>query len=377
MQPLDGIRVVDFSTLLPGPLASLMLSRAGAEVIKIERPPHGDEMRHYQPLFGDTSSSFALLNEGKRSIAIDLKNDRDRQKLIELIVNADVVIEQFRPGVMQHLDLDYATLSQSHPKLIYVSITGFGQTGSNANEAGHDLNYMATSGLLDLACDDHGKPGIPPVLAADIAGGSYPAVMNILLALRQRDNAGKGCHIDVSMTDGLFPLGFWAWGQGMAAGQWPRRGGERLTGGSPRYQIYKTKDSRYLAVAPLEQRFWQQFCELIALPEELRDDSEVPRDAIQAVQKIILEKTSAEWKNIFTGHDVCCNVVLTLEEAVQSQQAQTRKLFAHQIKGKHGSMLATIPVPLNTEFQSDKSISRSIPALGEANEEFGFAPIGV
>ena len=375
MQPLDGIRVVDFTTLLPGPLATLMLVRAGAEVIKIERPLHGDEMRQYQPRFGNTSSSFALLNEGKRSIAIDLKDDESKQELVKLIATADIVIEQFRPGVMKRMGLDYATLSESHPQLIYVSITGYGQSGPNANEAGHDLNYMAASGLLDLVCDEQGKPGLPPVLAADIAGGSYPAAMNILLALRQRDNEGTGCHIDISMTDNLFPLCFWAWGQGLAVGDWPQRGDERLTGGSPRYQIYKTKDNRYLAAAPLEQRFWEIFCELIQLPNELRNDSDKPHDVIRTVQKIIVKKTGSEWEKVFSGHDVCCNIVLTMKEAVQSQHISAGKIFSRHIENEQGKSLAAVPVPVEVGFQLNNVCPQSYPSLGEANEEFGFERI--
>ncbi len=374
MAPLTGIRVIDFTTLLPGPLASLMLVRSGAEVIKIERPPMGDEIRHYQPRFGDTSVSFALLNEGKRSIAIDIKSEDSRSKLMKLIETADVLIEQFRPGVMQRLGLDYATLNQYCPRLIYVSITGYGQAGQNAGEAGHDLNYMAASGLLDLVSDDKGTPSLPPVLTADIAGGTYPAVMNILLALRQRDIDGNGCYIDVSMTDNLFPLGFWAWGQGMAANEWPRRGGERLTGGSPRYQIYRTKDERYLAAAPLEPRFWEQFCELIGLRKELWDDSTSPQKVIRAVQQCIATKTSAEWQKVFNGHDVCCNVVATMEEAVNSNHVRARGLFSHHLQNESNDRLAEIPVPLSTAFQPDEVTTRHYPILGEANVEFGFDP---
>jgi len=377
MQPLNGIRVVDFTTLLPGPLATLMLARAGAEVIKIERPSHGDEMRQYQPRFGNASSSFALLNEGKRSIAIDLKDDESKQMLIKLIATADIVIEQFRPGVMQRLGLAYATLSKSLPQLIYVSITGYGQSGQNANDAGHDLNYMAASGLLDLVCDERGKPGMPPVLAADIAGGSYPAVMNILLALRQRDDKGMGCQIEISMTDNLFPLGFWAWGRGMATGDWPRRGGERLTGGSPRYQIYKTKDNRYLAAAPLEQRFWLQFCELIELPDSMHEDSDAPHDVIQAVQKIIEQKTSSEWKNIFSSHDVCCNVVASMEEAVNSDHISAHGKFNRKIKHGSNETLNAIPLPTDLNFDMNGTVAPSCPPLGEANVEFGFEPVDV
>jgi alpha-methylacyl-CoA racemase len=193
MQPLAGIKVVDFSALLPGPLASLILAAAGAEVVKIERPG-GDELRGYEPRFGAAGAGFALLNRGKRSIAIDLKENDARARLLPLLRSADVLIEQFRPGVMERLGLGHAALAAVNPRLIYCSITGYGQSGPKAQAAAHDLNYLAETGLLHLAAGADGAPVVPPALIADIAGGSYPAVLNILLALRERDASGRGCH---------------------------------------------------------------------------------------------------------------------------------------------------------------------------------------
>ena len=254
--PLEGVFVIDFTTLAPGPLASLMLANAGAEVIKVERPGIGDEMRIYKDAFGDEGVTFALLNAGKRSITADLKKSEDLFKIKELIKKSDVVLEQFRPGVMAKLGLDYEVLAEENPGLIYCSITGFGQNGPKASIAAHDLNYVADTGMLAIGDCSSGKPAIPQLLAADLAAGSYPAVMNILLALQQRNHTGKGTYIDVSMTDCLFPLMFWGLGLGWGSGTWPQYGGQLLTGGSPRYQIYTTSDARYLAVAALEDRFW-------------------------------------------------------------------------------------------------------------------------
>ena len=219
-------------------------------MIKIERPGGGDELRGYEPRFGAASAGFALLNRGKRSIALDLKANGARERLMPLLRTADVLIEQFRPGVMDRLGLGYAALAAVNPRLIYCSITGYGQSGPKAQVAAHDLNYLAETGLLHLAAGADGAPVLPPALIADIAGGSYPAVLNILLALRARDATGRGCHLDIAMTDHLFPLMWWALGQGFAAGGWPRPGGELLTGGSPRFQIYPTADGRFLAAAP-------------------------------------------------------------------------------------------------------------------------------
>ena len=190
MRPLEGCLVVDFSTLLPGPLATLILAEAGAEVVKIERPG-GDEMRAWQPRWGSQSVYFALLNRGKKSVVLDLKNVEHREKLKPLVARADVLVEQFRPGVMARLGLDYASVAAINPRIIYCSITGYGQTGPKRDVAAHDVNYIAESGLLSLSMGPLSHPVVPPALIADIAGGSYPAVMNILLALRERERTGQ------------------------------------------------------------------------------------------------------------------------------------------------------------------------------------------
>ena len=186
MQPLSGVLVLDFTTLLPGPLATLMLAEAGAEVIKIERPG-GEDMRHYEPRFDGESAMFAQLNRGKKSLVLDLKRPTDRDKLMPLLKRADVLVEQFRPGVMARFGLGYDAVKAINGKLVYCSITGYGQTGPRAGEAGHDLNYIGSTGLLALNPGPMDRPVVPPALIADISGGTLPAVLNILLALRQRD----------------------------------------------------------------------------------------------------------------------------------------------------------------------------------------------
>src|SRR5688572_16851935 len=311
MQPLAGIRVLDFSTLLPGPLATLILAEAGAEVIKIERPGRGDEMRSYEPKVGTDSVNFALLNRGKRSIAIDLKSPAAKGKLKTLIECADVVVEQFRPGVMHRLGLGYEALREVNPRIVYCAITGYGQHGPRADVAAHDLNYVAESGMLSLTKGSDGSPVLPAALVADIAGGTYPAVVNILLALRERDRTGVGCKLDIAMADNLFTLMYWGIGNGVAAGEWPQPGGDLVTGGSPRYNIYRTKDDRFLAAAPLEQKFWENFCELIDLPPALRDDGSDPAATRDAVAERVRGRTSSELMALFKGRDVCCTIAVT------------------------------------------------------------------
>ena len=365
-QPLSGVCVLDFSTLLPGPLATLLLAEAGAEVIKIERPGAGDEMRSYQPKFGASSVNFALLNRGKRSVAIDLKAEDAKARLLPLIERADIVVEQFRPGVMDRLGLGYEALAEINPRIVYCAITGYGQSGPKAQVAAHDLNYVAASGLLGLAAGADGAPVVPPALIADIAGGAYPAMINILLALRECERTGRGRKLDIAMADHLFTFMYWAMGNGLAAGDWPEPGAELVTGGSPRYQIYRTADARYLAAAPLEQKFWDNFCDAIALEAQWRDDRVDPAGTRAAVAARIAGRSADAWREVLAGKDVCCAVVATVEEALGDAHFRSRGLFAREVTAG-GATLTALPVPVDAAFRADDR-AQPYPALGEHNE---------
>jgi len=366
MLPLSGVRVLDFSTLLPGPMATLLLAEAGAEVIKIERPDTGEELRRYRPPFGDASVPFAMLNRGKRSIAIDLKAPDALDRLRPLLESADVVVEQFRPGVMDRLGLGYEALRRINPRIVYCAITGFGQEGPKAQIAAHDLNYQAAAGLLSISAGSDGAPVVPSALIADIAGGAYPAVMNILLALLGRQTSGQGCKLDVSMTDGLFPFLYGAIGNAAATDDWPRPAGETLSGGSPRYQLYRTKDGRYLAVAPLEEKFWQNFCEAIDLPVAARDDRKDPAATIRTVREIVSQRTADDWMRCLEGKDVCANVVASLQEAMGDAQFRDRGLFARSVIGGDHDALPAVSVPVCAPLRDPRTELR-YPQLGEAN----------
>ena len=358
---------MDFSTLLPGPMCSLLLAQAGAEVIKIERPGHGDEMRSYAPKFGQSSVNFALLNQGKRSVAIDLKDPAGLSDAVALVRTADVLIEQFRPGVMDRLGLGYEAMRAGNPRLIYCSITGWGQEGPLACMAAHDLNYQAESGLLSLTAGVDGAPGLPNALIADIAGGAYPAMMNILLALRARDADGAGRLIDVSMADNLFAFMYWGLGNGFAAGQWPVPGGDLVTGGTPRYQIYRTRDGRFLAAAPLEQKFWENFLRVLQAPQ-LLNDAVNPLKTREAIAAIIVTRTALEWEQLFTGVDACVSVVKSLEEAVASPHFRERRLFDARLTSGSGVDIPALPLPIVRGFIPDTL--GQVPLLGEANGTF-------
>ena len=366
MQPLQGIRVLDFSTLLPGPLAGLILAEAGAEVIKIERADYGEEMRLYEPRFGETSMNFALLNRGKRSLALDLKDSAVVRKLTPLIEESHVILEQFRPGVMERLGLGYDAMKAINPALVYCSITGYGQTGPKAQTAAHDLNYVGDTGLLALSAGEDGAPIPPPGLIADIGGGTLPAVVNILLALRQAERTGDGTHLDIAMCDGVFAWQYWALGTVADTGEAPMPGDELVTGGTPRYRIYRTSDGRFAAIAALEQKFWDNLCDLIDLPAALRDDRKDPKATEDAVAQIIASKPADHWRDLFASRDTCCTIVQDMKEALADPHFRARGLFDHRVVDG-GNSVTAVPVPVAPQFRSGER-DEGYPHLGEAND---------
>ncbi len=367
--PLDGIFVLDFSTLLPGPMASLFLAEAGAEVVKVERPGQGEEMRVYQPRWGANSVNFAMLNRGKKSLALDLKNPDDLAKLRPLVEKADVIVEQFRPGVMNRLGLGYGTVAKINPAVVYCSITGYGQDGPKRDVAGHDLNYLGDTGLLALSMGTAETPVVPPALIADIAGGAYPAVVNILLALREKDRTGKGCHLDVSMADNLFPFMYWALGNGQATGRWPENGRELVTGGTPRYRLYPTADAKFVAAAPLEDKFWAAFTTVIGLEENFRDDARDPDATGRRVAELIRAQTAAHWAPLFAAADCCTTIVRTVEEAMADRHFRARGLFDSRVANEAGEEIVALPVPVDRRFRATAGEVRGFPVLGGENKD--------
>ncbi len=351
MQPLAGLLVLDFTTLLPGPLAALMLAEAGAEVIKIERPG-GEDMRRFPPAIDGESAPFAMLNRGKQNLTLDLKSEADRAKLIPLLKRADILIEQFRPGVMARLGLGYDDVAKLNPRLIYCSISGYGQSGSRAGEAGHDINYIGNSGLLDLQPGPIERPVVPPMLVADIAGGSFPAVINILLALRARDRSGQGCRLDIAMTDTMFTFAWYALALG-AAGKFPKPGEMWLVGASPRYQLYPIKDGRIVACGAIEQKFWLAFTSAIGLAAEFIDDRRDPAATRAEVARMMLARSAEEWRPILAAADCCATIVTPLEEAMRDPHFVARGLFAHRIAMSSGTSIPALPVPIAPAFRRE------------------------
>lgn len=356
-QPLEGLTVLDFTTLLPGPLATLMLAEAGARVIKIERPG-GEDMRRFPPFADGASVLFAQLNRGKEIVELDLKANSAKDQLRHLIASADIVVEQFRPGVMDRLELGYAALAARHPDLIYCSVSGFGQIGPIADRAGHDLNYLALSGLLAQSCGSAGQPALPPAQIADIGGGSFPAVINILLAVLQRQKTGRGCHLDISMTDVMFTFGLFAHAQHAAGETVPEYGTGLLTGGSPRYKLYPAGDGNMIAVAALEQKFWLRLCDLLEIPEALRDDRIDPKATSEAIANAIAKQNAADWDPILSDADCCCCPVRNFEEAHADPHFSARRVFQHRAAMETRNVEAAV-VPICPQFREPPPIRES------------------
>ncbi|GAB3201652.1 CaiB/BaiF CoA-transferase family protein [Nocardioides hungaricus] len=316
--PLDGLRVLDLSTLLPGPMTTLALHEAGASVVKVERPGAGDEMRGYRPRLGAVSANYALLNRGKNVVTADLKDPADLAAVLDLAARSDIVLEQFRPGVADRLGLGYDAVRERNPGVVYCSISGYGQASRQRGRAAHDLNYLAESGLLGTVGGADHSPTLPPTVIADLAGGTYPALVNILLALRRRDRTGRGAYLDISMTHNLQVLAYGYVATHQGGGGWPERSQELLTGGSPRYRIYATADGRHLAVAALEDKFWARLTELVGLDPELAARTTALAPVIAALQRIFASRTAAEWQDLLGDEDVCVSVVASFAEAVEA-----------------------------------------------------------
>jgi len=329
-RPLAGRTVLDLSRLLPGPFCSLLLADLGATVVKLEEPGGGDYARWYPPMHGDTSGAFAALNRDKRSIAINLKAPEGREVALTLAKTADVVLESFRPGVLDRLGLGYDAMSAVNPRLVFCAISGYGATGPYRLRAGHDINYAALSGVLALNGPRDGTPVVYGAQLGDIAGGSYSAALAIVAALLDADRTGKGRFLDVSMTDGARSFLTMLLGKVAAGAEHTTRGRDELAGGLPCYGVYPTKDGGAMALGALEPKFWQGFCEAVGRPDlsgEGHTLAEGGDDARAQLSALFMTKTRAEWTELFAKHDVCCEPVLEPHEVLAHPLSQARGAF--------------------------------------------------
>ncbi|WP_312648378.1 CaiB/BaiF CoA transferase family protein [Aminipila sp.] len=330
MGALAGLKILDFSTLLPGPFATLMLADMGAEVLKVSSKSKADIVIDYPPFVEGTEISVnqAWLGRNKKTISLNLKDAQSIEIIKKLILEYDIVMEQFRPGVMEKLGLGYETLKAVNPELIYCSLTGYGQTGPLKMKAGHDINYLSRSGNMAQAGRKSTGPVLTNMQIADVAVGSMNSVIGILAAVHYRNNTGKGQQVDVSMYDGLIPFNSMDGAAFLATGKEPGREEERLNGGCI-YDFYETKDGKYLSVGCLEPKFWNNFCTCIGRPEYIEgtvwpaDIAEVKADIISRIK----EKSLKDWMEIFNDKDVCVEPVLNLEEAlIKDEHMQARKM---------------------------------------------------
>lgn len=325
--PLSSLKILDFSTLLPGPFASLLLADMGADVLRVESPSRMDLVRVLPPHDQGVSASHAYLNRNKRGIALDLKKPEAVQLVKQLVQDYDIVLEQFRPGVMDKLGVGYEALKAINPRLIYVSITGYGQTGPYKDRAGHDINYLALAGLASYTGRRDSGPLPLGIQAADIAGGSLHGVIGLLAAVVQRQVTGQGQQVDISMTDCAFSLHAMAGAGYLACGVEPAMENQPLNGGSF-YDYYQSRDGRWFSVGSLEPQFMQQFCAALGRPElAARGLSLRPEDQ-QALKREIQnefdKRDFADWCERFAALDACVEPVLSLAEAVEHPQLQAR-----------------------------------------------------
>jgi len=299
----------------------------GADVIKVEAPGGGDWIRFVPPMRAGVGTAFIALNRGKRSISVNLKTSDGIETLKRLVAQADVLLESFRPGVMDRLGVGYEVLKSINPSLVYVAVTGYGQTGPYASRAGHDLNFTALSGTLAQTGHAGQAPVMPGVQVADIAGGTLFGAVGLLSALLARQTTGKGQFLDVSMTEGSVAMNVLTLGRHLAGEAPVTRGTDQLNGAVACYQVYETSDGKFLSFAPVEPKFFQAFCHAVDRPDW------IPRQygQEQALQSDLADlfrtKTRAEWETLFQQHDVCCEPVLELDEVVNHPQHQARQLF--------------------------------------------------
>ena len=361
-EALRGIRVLDLSRLLPGPYLTMVLADMGADVVKIEDPRVGDYLRAFPPAKGGIAGRFLAINRGKRSCALDLKAPAARDAFLQMVERADVVVESFRPGVMDKLGLSYATLSARNPKIVVCSISGFGQTGPYREKAGHDLNYIGLGGVLAMTGPAGGAPQMPGIQIADLAGGALWSATAILGALVGRERTGKGAHLDISMTEGSLALLAAELGN-MDCGAKPTRGTETLNGALACYGVYQTKDARYLSVGALEPKFWIALNQAIGRTPnvaELVGNPDQQAKTRAELQAIFSTKTGAEWVEFFADKDCLVELILELDELPSHPLHKAREVFFEIDGGANVGPVMQVRTPVGTP-----SHSSAPPRLGE------------
>ena len=373
MSALEDIRVLDLSRLLPGGFCSLLLADFGAEVLKVEDTGMGDYIRWSPPYYEGAEDSaksapFLSLNRGKRSIRLDLKQDLGKQVLLRLVRDYDVLLESFRPGVMERLGVGYETLREQNPRLVYCAISGYGQDGPYTGRSGHDMNYLGLNGLLGLTGEPDGPPVQPAGQIADLGGGALTAAFGIMAALRERERSGEGQLVDVSMFDGSLAWLALVGAQYQADGELPRRGRLPLAGGLICYRPYACKDG-WVTLGALEPKFWQAWCRGVGREELVEKQFEAPgSDAHAEVERIFLERTRDEWSTFASEHDCCLEPVLDLDEALDSELVRAREMVIELDQPGAAAPVRLLGVPVKLS-RTPGTPAGPGPALGEHTEE--------
>jgi crotonobetainyl-CoA:carnitine CoA-transferase CaiB-like acyl-CoA transferase len=378
VRPLEHLRILDLTRLLPGPFCTLLFADLGADVIKVEEPGKGDYIRWMPPMAGDVASGHLALNRGKRSMTLNLKHPDGAATLKRLARAADVVVESFRPGVMDRLGVGYDALSAENERLVYCAITGYGQDGPYRMRPGHDINYLGYAGVLDIIGERGGPPVVPGVQIADIGGGGLMAAVGIFAALSEREHTGRGRFVDISMMDGAMSwLSMHAQAYAIT-GVIPARGTMRLSGGPACYRIYRTGDDKYVTVGALEPQFWAALCTALGVPELIEQQfaPEEEQDVMhKRLEEIFAAKSRDEWVAELADLDACFGPVNTMAEAFDDPQVRARGMVT-EVPTPLGPMTA-IGNPLKLVGDSGLPL-RAAPGLGEHTDvvltEAGLAP---
>jgi alpha-methylacyl-CoA racemase len=390
--PLQGIRVLDLSRLLPGGFCSLLLADFGADVIKVEDTGMGDYIRWSPPYYEGTHDSaksalFLSLNRNKRSVRLDLKSDGGREALLALVRDADVVLESFRPGVLDRLGVGYERMREENAGIVYCAISGYGQTGPKRDASGHDMNYLGLIGLLGLTGAQGGGAGGDPVQSAgqiaDLGGGALMAAFGIMAALRERDGArelsgrpgsgsagsGEGQLVDVSMSDGALSWLAMVAGAYFADGEVPRRGDLPLAGALVCYRPYECADG-WVSLGALEPKFWQAWCRGVGREDLVAMQFERPgSDAHAQIKEIFLARTRAQWEEFARAHDCCLEPVLELDEALESELVSAREMVVELQQPGAERPVRQLGVPIKLTRTPGEHARLPGPALGEHTEE--------
>jgi alpha-methylacyl-CoA racemase len=374
-RPLEDVKILDLTRLLPGGFCTLLLADLGADVIKVEDTGQGDYVRWAPPYYGSEentplgtrSAIYLALNRNKRSIRLDLKQEQGRQALIKLAESADVLVESFRPGVLDKLGVGYEVLRQANRALVYCPITGYGQDGPNRDRAGHDMNYLGLNGVLGLT----GEAGGPPIQSgaqiADLGGGGLMAAVGILAALQEARRSGDGQMVDISMTDGSLAWLVMEAGRYFGSGEVPKRGEVMLSGGIICYRPYEAKEG-WVTCGALEPKFWTAFCRGVGREDLIEHQFDRPGSgAHREVAEIFKTKTREEWRAFNDDHDAMIEPILDLDEALASELIREREMVISYEQPEFGEIKQLgFPIKLS---RTPASVERPAPALGEHTAE--------